>query len=135
MRPKITIDPFRNTITNALDTGDTIEQVLRDIQQDVPALSLRTLKRRLVEWGYQQYQRSDDSILLRVRIGYLFYDCVATDKEILIVLHEEGFEMSPRWLQQIRLEMGCRTCVPQLRCPSFGAAGSGAQGFNFRGPT
>ena len=79
-------------------------QHLHDIQGiDV---AKRTLQRRLKQWGMEKYDKTEDTIELRMRIVVLFYDTGLDDKSILQVLVREGFTVGLWTLLRIRKQLG-----------------------------
>ena len=70
----------------------------------------RTLQRRLAKWEFIKYtERIPLTILptLQARVIYLFHHHILSDKEILVVLHNEGYiQLTIRRLQHLRLSLG-----------------------------
>ena len=70
----------------------------------------RTLQRRLAKWEFIKYsERIPSTILptLQARGIYLFHQHIVSDKEILVVLDNEGYiQLTMRQLQHLRLLLG-----------------------------
>jgi hypothetical protein len=77
-------------------------------------VSLKTIKRRLTEWGITKRIRTEDSPQLRARISALFFECCATDKEMMYILKKEGYRISEWSLRNIRKKLGLNRRVSRF---------------------
>ena len=107
-RPTITLEPYREEILRRRHLHDTYDQIsawLR-LTHNV-ALTTRTLKRRINEWGIEPIrQPTEDSEYLRACIKYKFHTVTLDDSEMLRALRLDGHIICLRRLQRIRCEMG-----------------------------
>jgi Clr5 domain len=112
---KINLDLYKDEIIqlyrNCPSTEDIPPCLLRrhDIQ-----VSVKTIKRRLTEWGISKRIRTDDSPRLRGRISTLFFECCASDKEILYILNQEGYQIGEWGLRSIRKQLGLNRRVSRF---------------------
>ncbi|KAJ5900321.1 uncharacterized protein N7473_004391 [Penicillium subrubescens] len=81
-------------------------------------ISYRTLSRRLQDWGLRRLPTTTavDNQALCDRIRFLVCDNLS-DKEILPILHHEGFKIAPITLKRLRQQLGLRlrTDDPEAR--------------------
>lgn len=67
-----------------------------------------TLRRRLQEWGLRRLpSKIADNTALCERVQSLVYDNLS-DREILPMLHREGFQISQDTLRKLRQQLGLR---------------------------
>ena len=114
-RPRIDIDRFRDQIQEAWDFGLSISDILdlindELIQQD-QVLALRTLKRRLSEWGLSRQTRTEVNEVLINRVRLYFFKYGYSDTSILRDLRREGFTISEKALRAIRWQNGMKRRV------------------------
>ena len=93
------IELYRNT-----SSSENIAPVL--LRRYGVQVSVKTIKRRLAEWGITKRIRTDETSQLRARISALFFECCATDKEILYILEQEGYTIGKWGLKSIRKQLG-----------------------------
>ena len=110
-RPTIDMDSTKQFIyIQYYELGSTRKEQISLLESSYNIqVSTRTLTRRLHEWGFTQYAPRISSTLLptlQARIVQLFYHHILTDKEIIRVLHGEGYEhLTLHGLQMLRLFM------------------------------
>ena len=111
-RPTIDLDCTKQFIyLQYCERGSTLKELmlLLESRYNIQVWT-RTLTRRLHEWWFTKYASRISSTLLptlHARIIQLFYHHILTDKEIIRVLHGEGYEhLTLRRLQMLRLSMG-----------------------------
>ena len=77
----------------------------------------RTLRRRLQDWNVYQKTVTPKSEQLNARVRILFFENCLSDKEILIVLRDEGIAISSQRLSRLRLQLGLyrRTNIREQR--------------------
>ena len=111
-RPTIDLDGTKQFIyIQYCELGSALKELILLLESSYNIqVSTRTLTRRLHEWGFTKYAPRISSTLLptlQVRIVQLFYHHILTDKEIIRVLHGEGYEhLTLCRLQKLRLSMG-----------------------------
>jgi Clr5 domain len=112
---KINLDLYKDEIIqlyhNSPSTEDIPSYLLRRHNIQV---SVKTIKRRLGEWGISKRIRTDDSPRLRARISALFFECCASDKEILYILGQEGYQIGKWGLISIRKQLGLNRRVSRF---------------------
>ena len=74
-------------------------------------ITLRTLKRRLQEWGCKKQTRVDYTFELVSRFLILFYQMVLDDKTITYILNVEGMSISHSNVARLRRKLGIRRRV------------------------
>lgn len=107
VRPRIELDPYKDEITALFNQQKSNEDICLDLAR-LYAIEItpRTLRRRLQQWGLLRTKRIDDPILCE-RIRSLVCDNLS-DKEILLTLHREGFQISQDTLRKLRQKLGLR---------------------------
>ena len=108
-RPSINLEQWKQHITDLYIDGALPDAIANDIQErtGLPC-SNRTIQRRLSEWKVPRHRKK--SIVtdkLRERIVTLFL-LGTSERDMLRILHHNGFTIEPRRLQKIRLEEGVR---------------------------
>ena len=83
-------------------TADEIVELLRSSYDKMVAL--RTIQRRLKDWGITKRTRAENIAALRARIAYMFCILGFTDIEMLHALKEEGHQIKKTSLVRIRRE-------------------------------
>jgi hypothetical protein len=83
-------------------TADEIVELLRSSHDKVVAL--RTIQRRLKDWGITKRTRAENTTALRARIAYMFCILGFTDNEMLHALKLEGYRIEKTSLVRIRRE-------------------------------
>ena len=111
-RPTIDLDCTKQFIyIQFCELGSTLKEVILLLEPSYHIqVSTQTLTQRLHELGFSKYASRISSILLptlQTRIVPLFYHHILTDKEIIRVLHGEGYEhLTLCGLQMLRLSIG-----------------------------
>ena len=111
-RPTIDLDCTKQFIyIQYCELGSTLKELILLLESSYNIqVSTWTLTRGLHEWGFTKYASRISATLLptlQARIVQRFYHHVLTDKEIIRILHGEGYEhLTLRRLQMLRLSMG-----------------------------
>jgi translation initiation factor IF-1 len=106
-RPKKDISLYRDEILKLLSNGQTYENIRSHLIITYKVtVSSRTFAQRLAEWGVKRKNKPVDSSQLRIRISTLFFNFCLEDKDMLRVLHKDGYEITARVLRRIRKDMG-----------------------------
>ena len=111
-RPTINLESLKTTIhlyyceqNHSLNDVVNMLNAIHGVQ-----VNSRTLKRRLAEWQFTKYHdriSCDILPILQARIIQLFHHHILSDKEILRVLHNEGYQqLTMRRVQLLRLALG-----------------------------
>lgn len=87
-------------------------------QQHSIKINIRTLGRKLQEWGVSystrlQTARANDMTALEARVVHAYRCLRLTDSETAAVLEDDGFIVGPRAVQRIRLRLGLKKRVGQ----------------------
>jgi hypothetical protein len=108
---RASLDPYRTQVTSWLETnGLSVGKVLEKLRQQDPALrdlSKRTLERALQDWSVHKLQLIDSPIV-RLRIISLYFNELCSDEEISEDLRAQGFDITKRSVQSVRLAMKLR---------------------------
>ncbi|KAL2041803.1 hypothetical protein N7G274_005587 [Stereocaulon virgatum] len=109
-RPPKPIDNYKDEILDRLSVQHQKQEVVVKWLYNEKRLKIdiRTLQRRLEEWGFNQQDRTKDSEQLRNRIHFLFCKLGASDEEMLTWLKGEGFQVTKRGLVRVRKELGLK---------------------------
>lgn len=110
MPPKIDLELYRDTIERyVLAQRLTASETRKQLEQEHGiCISDRTLRRALAAWEVHVTIRRDPSqdTELRARVVTLFYQWQLVDKDMAEILRYDGFKVSARSLQVLRLSMG-----------------------------
>ncbi|KAJ5773947.1 hypothetical protein N7457_008843 [Penicillium paradoxum] len=107
MPPLIDLLPYRDQIIGLSQKGASPSSICETLTLDV---NPRTIQRRL-EWGQKKPRVTPPTIddTLHKRIKELVLQVGLSDKQILPILHKEGFAISDRTLRKRRKQLGiCR---------------------------
>lgn len=118
-RPRSLPAKLRPNIAEWIKQGKKQYEILQLLWDNFEVRCSRgTLTRRISQWGLEKQVRSKITPELRERVRTLFGQKVR-EVEMLRVLREEGFEISPVKLREVRLEMGLRRRydAPRVRPP------------------
>lgn len=111
-RPTIDLNNLKSVIYYYYCEQDyTLQAVIHILaERYMTEVNLRSLKRRLAEWGFHKNIARISSTLLptlQARLIQLFHHHMLTDREILVVLQQEGYpNIIPIRLQHLRLSIG-----------------------------
>jgi Clr5 domain len=109
-RPSINLELYKAEIISLFQNNTSVDSIA-DILQNKYNLQVtyRTIQSRLHEWGIRKRNRTTTSdFILHARIKILFFQVGLEEKELLRALQAEGFEVAPRTLQRLRLQLGLR---------------------------
>ena len=109
-RPTKGVDDYKDEILERLHEQSWKQQEIVTWLEDNKdiVIDVRTLRRRLQQWGEPPQDRTKDTEELRSRIHFMFCRLGATDEELLEWLHDEDFTVTMRGLVRIRKELGLR---------------------------
>ena len=108
-RPTSAIDQYKEEILDLFVNDETIESIAEELLSKYNLkVNRRTIQRRLKEWGFTKRVRIKDTDKLEKQILVLFYQCGLSDKDMLIVLQEQGYEISLRTLSNFRRKIGLK---------------------------
>ena len=101
-RPAIDLEPYKEYILELSNDRMSVKDIIKALEHDYEIkASERTVQSRMAAWQHRINQQTEDSSQLRHRIINLFTVCCLKDKDILEVLHHEGYQVAPRRLAQI----------------------------------
>jgi hypothetical protein len=104
---KINLDLYKEEIIQLYRDSPSADDVPSHLyRRHNIRVSVKTIKRRIAEWGVTKRIRTEDSPQLRARISVLFFECCASDKEILFILGKEGYKIGEWGLRRIRKKLG-----------------------------
>ncbi|KAK1989653.1 hypothetical protein LX36DRAFT_497281 [Colletotrichum falcatum] len=102
-RPRIDLEPFRDDIHEKFQAGWKYSAIISFLSESKSIeVSLATFERYLRKWNFRREIRTEFSTPLLSRIFELFFNQRLTDKYILLTLKNEGFQISPTGLKDIR---------------------------------
>jgi arginine repressor len=106
---QIDLSPYKDEIVDLFNQHKTTEAICMKLAQCHSInISHSTLTRRLRDWGLRRLPpKTADNEALCERIRTLVYDNL-TDKEILPILHHEGFKIAHVTLKRLRQQLGLR---------------------------
>jgi hypothetical protein len=108
--PNLTIDHFQPQLSRLKEEGLTNKQLLNWLlEEEGIQCTLRTLKRRLQQWGVRRNAVTQVPITdeLAERVNYLFHHSLLSDSQIAIkIAEEDGLQTSANQVQEIRLLFG-----------------------------
>ena len=108
MRGRTTVDLSQykaQIITWFQDENKTAQEIVQLLRESYDAtVALRTIQRRLKDWGITKRTRAENTATLRARIAYMFCILGFTDNEMLHALKEEGHRIEKTSLVRIRRE-------------------------------
>ena len=101
VRPQINLDTYKVEITTLFNQQKTNEAIRLELAHRYSVdITDRTLARRLQQWGLRRLpSKTFDNEALCERIQYLVCDNLS-DREILLMLHREGFQISQDTLRK-----------------------------------
>ena len=110
-RPRKDLERVKDLILEQRREGLSIDTICAHLRDDWHVLDVRTLKRRLAEWGAQEYSplhsKIDTNAFVELIKGY-FYRYGYSDTSIVRDLKRRGIEISERTVQEYRLKHGMK---------------------------
>jgi hypothetical protein len=110
-RPRKDLERVKDLILEQRREGLSIDTICAHLRDDGHVLDIRTLKRRLAEWGAQEYSplhsKIDTNTFVELIKGY-FYRYGYSDTSIVRDLKRRGIEISERTVQEYRLKHGMK---------------------------
>ncbi|KAM6514324.1 hypothetical protein FALCPG4_015472 [Fusarium falciforme] len=110
-RPRKDLERVKDLILEQRREGLSIDTICAHLRDDGHVLDVRTLKRRLAEWGAQEYSplhsKIDTNTFVELIKGY-FYRYGYSDTSIIRDLKRRGIEISERTVQEYRLKHGMK---------------------------
>ncbi|RHZ45468.1 Clr5 domain-containing protein [Aspergillus thermomutatus] len=112
-RSTINLEPYKTEILSLYGNETPLNTILEHIKaRHNVEISKRTLESRLKDWGVRRQDHTIGSCSqLHARIRELFFQGGLEDKEILRVLDDDGFSITPRTLRRIRDQLGLTRCL------------------------
>jgi hypothetical protein len=108
----IPLDQYREVITeNYLGGVDAEDLALLLLEKYQVEVSVRTIQRRLQDWGVKKLVRVVYSQELRLAIISLYFEFRANDVVMLHILHSRGFKIAECSLYRLRRSMGLKRRV------------------------
>lgn len=74
-------------------------------------VNVRTLKRRFQAWGLKKQLPRTVEDVIKTRIQVLYSEDCLEDREILVALRDEGYDIGKYTLVRLRFELGLRRRV------------------------
>lgn len=107
--PQIDLSPYKDEIVDLFNQQETTKAICMELaRRHSIDISSRTLSRRLQDWGLRRLPpNTADNQALCDRIRFLVCDNLS-DKEILPILHHDGFKIAPVTLKRLREQLGLR---------------------------
>jgi hypothetical protein len=118
-RSHIDISSYKDEIVDQFNKQETNKAIRMELARRYSInISYRTLSRRLQDWGLRRLPTTTaaNNQALCDSIRFLVCDNLS-DKEILPILHHEGFKIAPVTLKRLRQQLGLRlrTDDPEAR--------------------
>ncbi|CAL5865890.1 uncharacterized protein PFLUO_LOCUS96 [Penicillium psychrofluorescens] len=117
-RSQLDLEAYQDIIISLFAQKTTLEDIRLALQREGLIVSVRTIKRRLRDWGVRREQAPQsivDNEAIQIRIATLCTQVALTTSEILEVLSNEGTPISPRTLWSIRRQrLGIRLRIDDL---------------------
>lgn len=109
VRPQIDLDSYKDLITTLFNRQKTNQEICSELARlHIIEIAPRTLRRRLQQWGFRRLpSKTADNTALCERVRSLICDNLS-DREILLTLHREGFQISLDTLRKLRQQLGLR---------------------------
>lgn len=109
VRPTIDLEQYKAQIIQLYQAGKNPAAIALFLHEEHDAKAhSRTVSSRLQAWGIRKYNprtvRKESALLERIK--GLFHEVGLKDKEILVVLQSEGFQINARTLRRVRTELG-----------------------------
>lgn len=113
-RQQINLEPYREEIITLFQRGISSDSIGRILQSRYNIqVKERTIQSRLRLWGIRKRSRTTTADeVLHARIKVLFMQDKLTDKAMLKLLREDGYEISERTLRRLRFQLGLHARTP-----------------------
>ena len=115
-RPALDLDFYKEKIISLFQTEHTSKDIANHLsQRENVNINYHTIQCHLQEWGISKWVKTENSSQLHEQIAVLFYECCLKDKEMLDVLHQEGYQLEKWALVQIQKQLNL---IQQISIPN-----------------
>lgn len=107
-RQQINLEPYRDEIITLFQHGISSDSISRTLESRYNIqVKERTIQSRLRQWGIRKRSRTTTADeVLHARIKMLFVHDRLTDKAMLKLLRQDGYDISERTLRRLRFQLG-----------------------------
>ena len=107
-RQQINLEPYRDEIITLFQHGISSDSIGRTLESRYNIqVKERTIQSRLRKWGIRKRSRTTTAdAVLHARIKVLFIEDRLTDKAMLKLLRQDGYDISERTLRRLRFQLG-----------------------------
>lgn len=107
-RQQINLEPYRDEIIALFQHGISSDSISRTLESRYNIqVKERTIQSRLRKWGIRKRHRTTTADeTLHARIKLLFLQNRLTDKAMLKLLQQDGYDISERTLRRLRFQLG-----------------------------
>ena len=108
-RPAINLDLYKEKIIELYQNDTTREEIVSYLLSSYDVhVSIDTFQCCLNTWDILKWIPTNDSSQLQARIATLFFECCASDEEILYILGQEGYTIGKwgLWCLWKKLDLG-----------------------------
>lgn len=107
-RQQINLEPYRDEIITLFQHGISSDSISRTLESRYNIqVKERTIQSRLRKWGIRKRSRTTTADeVLHARIKVLFIQDRLTDKAMLKLLRQDGYDISERTLRRLRFQLG-----------------------------
>lgn len=107
-RQQINLEPYRDEIITLFQHGISSDSISRTLESRYNIqVKERTIQSRLRKWGIRKRSRTTTADeTLHARIKVLFVQDRLTDKAMLKLLRQDGYDISERTLRRLRFQLG-----------------------------
>lgn len=107
-RQQINLEPYRDEIIALFQHGISSDSISRTLESRYNIqVKERTIQSRLRKWGIRKRSRTTTADeTLHARIKVLFVQDRLTDKAMLKLLRQDGYDISERTLRRLRFQLG-----------------------------
>lgn len=107
-RQQINLEPHRDEIIALFQHGISSDSISRTLESRYSIqVKERTIQTRLRKWGIRKRSRTTTADeVLHARIKVLFIHDRLTDKAMLKLLRQDGYDISERTLRRLRFQLG-----------------------------
>lgn len=107
-RQQINLEPYRDEIITLFQHGISSDSISRTLESRYNIqVKERTIQSRLRKWGIRKRSRTTTADeVLHARIKVLFMQDRLTDKAMLKLLRQDGYDISERTLRRLRFQLG-----------------------------
>jgi repressor of nif and glnA expression len=112
-RQQINLEPYRDEIIALFQHGISSDSISRTLESRYNIqVKERTIQSRLRKWGIRKRSRTTTADeVLHARIKVLFMQDRLTDKAMLKLLRQDGYDISERTLRRLRFQLGLHARV------------------------